>query len=105
MAQVPSYTQYGDSPPELAMAARNRATLCRINRPTLSHLRHCAAQADGQISPHQPLEAPIPPDSGGELSTSQQLNHQAKSRFLPHRRPRGRMHFRNQWQMGKRDTR
>ena len=89
MAQVPSRTQYGDSPHELAMAARNRATLCHINQPTLSHLRHCAAQAGGPISPQQASEAPNPPDSGGELSTSQQANHQTKSRFPPHRRPIG----------------
>ena len=44
MAQVPSRTQYGDSAPELAMAARNRATLCRTNQPTLTKSRHCAAQ-------------------------------------------------------------
>ncbi len=87
MAQVPNGTQYGDSPHVLAMAARNRATLCRINRPTLPHSRHCAAQADKQISPHQPLEAPIPPDSGGKLSTSQEPNHQAKSGFKPDVRP------------------
>jgi hypothetical protein len=82
MAQVPSRTQYGDRSPELAMAARNRATLCRINQPTLSHSRHCAAQAGKQTSPYERLESPIPPELGGKVSTSQQPNHQAKSRFM-----------------------